>query len=129
MTTKMPVHTFHIPVMGLAYTIDSPIRVAHYGISSVISIIDDDIIEKMNTFYSKKFNFTYESISTRMEDYPAKRNTAYLNKVNRAVNQKFESFKQELSKNKELMDKYIQKIPKKSDLKKGLQHHIGQKED
>lgn len=39
--TKSP-HTFHIPVMGLAYTIDSPIRVAHYGISSVISIADDD---------------------------------------------------------------------------------------
>lgn len=129
MTTKMPVHTFHIPVMGLAYTIDSPIRVAHYGISSVISIIDDDIIEKMNTFYSKKFNFTYESISIRMEDYRAKRITAYLNMVNRAVNQKFESFKQELSKNKELLDNYIQMLPNKSDLKKGLQHLIGQKED
>ena len=47
-----PIHTFHIPVMGLAFTIDSPIRVAHYGISSVISIMDDDLIEKMNVFYS-----------------------------------------------------------------------------
>ena len=40
--------------MGLAYTIDSPIRVAHFGISSVISIVDDELIEKMNAFYSKK---------------------------------------------------------------------------
>ena len=31
-------HTFHIPVMGLAYTVDSPVKVARFGISSVISI-------------------------------------------------------------------------------------------
>lgn len=129
MTTKMPVHTFHIPVMGLAYTIDSPIRVAHYGISSVISIIDDDILEKMNTFYSKKFDFSYESISTKIEDYRAKRITAYLNMVNKAVNQKFESFKQELSKNRELLDNYIQMLPNKSDFKKRLQHVMEQKEN
>ncbi len=52
MTTK-PLHNFHIPVMGLAYTIDSPIRVAQYGISSVISIIDDEILEKMKTFTAR----------------------------------------------------------------------------
>ena len=45
--------------MGLAYTIDSPIRVAHLGISSVISIMDDELIEKMNAFYSRKFNLPY----------------------------------------------------------------------
>lgn len=44
------IHTFSIPVMGLAYTIDSPIRMAHFGISSVISIMDDELIEKMNAF-------------------------------------------------------------------------------
>ena len=58
-----PTHTFHIPVMGLAYTIDSPIRVAQYGISSVISIIDDDLIEKMNAFYSQKFELPYQEIT------------------------------------------------------------------
>ena len=45
--THPSIHTFNIPVMGLAYTIDSPIRVAHLGISSVISIMDDELIEKM----------------------------------------------------------------------------------
>ena len=52
MISKQSNHTFHIPVMGLAFTIDSPIRVAHYGISSVVSITDDELIEKMNAFYS-----------------------------------------------------------------------------
>jgi len=26
-----PLHKFHIPVMGLAFTIDSPIKVARFG--------------------------------------------------------------------------------------------------
>ena len=56
MASSKSLHNFHIPVMGLAYTIDSPIRVAQYGISSVISIIDDELIEKMNSFYSEKFS-------------------------------------------------------------------------
>jgi hypothetical protein len=34
-------HTFHIPVMGIGYTIDTPARVAQYGISSAISLVDD----------------------------------------------------------------------------------------
>src|SRR5574343_425334 len=41
MTLQKNTHTFHIPVMGLAFTIDSPVRVAQYGIDSVISIMDD----------------------------------------------------------------------------------------
>jgi len=129
MTTKLPVHTFHIPVMGLAFTIDSPIRVAQYGISSVISIIDDDILEKMNNFYSKKFHFHYEGISTKTEDYRAKRITAYLDMVNEVVNRKFEAFKQELCKNKEALHQYIALLPNKSELKKGLQNLLEQKGD
>lgn len=54
MASSQSIHNFHIPVMGLAYTVDSPIRVAQFGISSVISIIDDELLEKMNAFYSKK---------------------------------------------------------------------------
>ena len=36
-------HTFHIPVMGTGFTIDTPIKVAKYGISSVVSLVDDII--------------------------------------------------------------------------------------
>ena len=28
---KSATHTFHIPVMGLAYTIDTPLKVARFG--------------------------------------------------------------------------------------------------
>ncbi len=56
-------HTFHIPVMGTAFTIDSPIKVAKYGISSVVSLVDDILIENMREHYSKKMNLPFKGIS------------------------------------------------------------------
>ena len=120
--TKRPLHTFHIPVMGLAYTIDSPIRVAQYGISSVISIADDDLIEKMRNFYSTKFNFPYEEITQKFHDYRAERITSYLNLVDKIVKQKFESFKTELAENKTAVENFIATLPNTSDIKKGFQN-------
>ena len=113
-------HSFHIPVMGLAYTIDSPIRVAQYGISSVISIIDDEIIEKMNRLYHQRNNFSYTEISNKVEDYRAKRITAYLDMVHEVVHQKFITFKQELSKSKEALQQFIDMLPNQSDIKKRI---------
>ncbi|SEM31138.1 hypothetical protein SAMN05421856_102335 [Chryseobacterium taichungense] len=125
---KKPLHNFHIPVMGLAYTIDSPIRVAQYGISSVVSIIDDEIIEKMKNFYSTKFNLNYTSISTRVEDYRAKRITAYLDMLDDIVNEKFEAFKEEISKNKTALMNFVEMLPGTSEVKTGLQNFLTQKE-
>ncbi|PRZ25225.1 hypothetical protein [Flavobacterium granuli] len=122
MTTTKPLHTFHIPVMGLAYTIDSPIRVAKYGISSVISIIDDDLIEKMNAFYSTKFNLPYQEITQKIHDYRAERVTSYLNLVDKIVKEKFENFKNELAESKLALENYIAMLPNKSEIKQGLQN-------
>ena len=120
--TKIPLHTFHIPVMGLAYTIDSPIRVAQFGISSVISIADDELIEKMRNFYSTKFNFPYEEISQKFHDYRAQRITSYLNLVDKIVKEKFDSFKAELIESKTAVENYIAMLPNTSDIKKGFQN-------
>ena len=124
MTTLKPLHTFHIPVMGLAYTVDSPIRVAKYGISSVISIMDDDLIEKMNAFYSNKFDFPYQEITQKIHDYRAERITSYLNLVDKIVKEKFENFKTELSESKSALENYIAMLPNKSGIKAGLQNLI-----
>ncbi|MFC3157302.1 hypothetical protein ACFOEQ_01310 [Chryseobacterium arachidis] len=119
---KKPLHNFHIPVMGLAYTIDSPIRVAQYGISSVVSIIDDEIIEKMKNFYHKKFNLNYFGISTKTEDYRAKRITAYLDMLDDIVNEKFETFKEEISRNKTALKNFVEMLPNTSEIKESLQN-------
>ncbi|SHG07328.1 hypothetical protein SAMN05444396_104163 [Flavobacterium segetis] len=122
MTTLKPIHSFHIPVMGLAYTIDSPIRVAKYGISSVISIMDDELIEKMNAFYSKKFNLPYQEITQKINDYRAERITSYLNLVDKIVTEKFENLKTELLESKSALENYIAMLPNKSAIKAGLQN-------
>jgi hypothetical protein len=120
--TKKPLHTFHIPVMGLAYTIDSPIRVAQYGISSVVSIADDDLIEKMRNFYSTKFNIPYEEITQKFHDYRAERITSYLNLVDKIVKEKFENFKTELAESKTALENFMSMLPNTSDIKKGFQN-------
>lgn len=68
--------------MGLAYTVDTPIKVARFGISSVISIIEDRLVEMMRSHYYPTINKEYFPISTHEEDYRAKRITDYLNLVN-----------------------------------------------
>lgn len=84
---KPTLHKFHIPVMGLGFTIDTPLRVARYGISSVMSIVEDGIIEQMREFYCNKAGFPYLEISTSVDDYRAKRITAYLNLVHFLINE------------------------------------------
>lgn len=110
-------HTFHIPVMGLSYTIDTPIKVAKYGISSVISIIEDNLIEDMRKHYSKKYNLSFEPIPNDSEDYRAKRITAYLNLVNEIVNKEFNDLKNSGFEEGTELDKYFKLLPATSDLK------------
>lgn len=47
-------HRFHIPVMGLAFTVDTPVKVARYGISSVVSIIEHNMLEVMREILQTK---------------------------------------------------------------------------
>ncbi len=68
-------HNFHIPVLGLGYTLDSPIKVAPYGISSVVSLVDDVLMEQLREFYSEKFDLPFQAISDKVEDFRAKRIT------------------------------------------------------
>ncbi len=80
-------HTFHIPVMGTGFSIDTALRVGKYGISSVISLVDDVFIEQMRKFHCKKAGEPYEEIANGDEDARARRITAYLNLVDRLVQQ------------------------------------------
>ena len=120
MQKKINPHSFHIPVMGLAFTVDSPIKIAKYGISSVISIVDDILIEKMNEYYSTKFKIPYKEISTKVEDYRAKRITSYLNTVDIIVKQKFESLKKSFDEKSSEFEKYMDMLPDFSELKQNF---------
>jgi len=81
-------HTFHIPVMGTGFTVDTPLKVAKYGISSVISLVDDVLIEQMRKFHCQQTGEPYEMITKQDEDHRARRITAYLNLMNNLVKEK-----------------------------------------
>ena len=110
-------HSFHIPVMGLAFTIDSPIKVARFGISSVMSIIEDRLIEMMRKHYYGIINEKYIPISTHENDYRAKRITDYLNLVSRIVSEQIESLKTSAFKAGSDLNKYFEMLPTESKLR------------
>ncbi len=111
-------HTFHIPVMGLAYTIDSPVKVARFGISSVVSIIEDTLIERMRQYYYGKINEPYLPISITEPDYRAKRVTDYLNLLNRMVNKQIEKLRESTFEAGSELVQYFEMLPDNSFLKK-----------
>lgn len=121
---QQPLHTFHIPVMGLAYTIDSPIRVAHLGISSVLSVMDDELIERMNQWYSAVFELPYQQITTKMDDFRALRITNYLNTVDTIVKKKFERFKNQLIESRNALENFVEHLPSFSNVRNELQEYL-----
>ncbi|WP_373055928.1 hypothetical protein [Zunongwangia sp. H14] len=121
MQTPSP-HTFHIPVMGLAFSIDSPIKVACYGISSAMSIIEDNLIEAMRRHYYRENNEEYIPISTKEPDYRARRITDYLNLVQRLVSLKIEKLKNSAFETGSELCKYFEMLPDGSSLKEKYLH-------
>jgi hypothetical protein len=117
-------HTFHIPVMGLSFSIDTPIKVARYGISSVVSIVDDELTERMREFYCKKTMRPYIAIKKTDEDYRAKRITAYLNLLNDLVNEQFGILKKQPFKPGTDIVKYFELLPDTSSKKQLYQTMI-----
>lgn len=110
-------HTFHIPVMGIAFTIDSPIKVAHFGINSTLSIIEDNLIEVMRKYYYQQSNEAYTPITVKEENYRARRITDYLNLMQRIVTSKMEKLKNSAFETGSDIVKYFEMLPDSSLLK------------
>lgn len=111
------IHTFHIPVMGTGFSIDTPVKVAQYGISSVISLVDDKLIEEMRQYYCKLLDEEYVPITKFDDDYRARRITAYLNLVDKIVKRKFEAVKSSCFEIGSEITKYFEMLSDKSPLK------------
>lgn len=111
-------HQFHIPVMGTAFTIDTPLKVARFGVSSVVSLCDDELCEDMRTHYSKAYNLPYSPIGTDTDDYRAKRITAYLNMLDICVARQIESLKAKPFEPNSDSSRYFELLPDTAPIKK-----------
>jgi hypothetical protein len=110
-------HSFHIPVMGIGYTIDTPMKVAQYGMDSVISLIDDILLEKLRKMYCEKFKIPYQEITKKAEDFRAKRITSYLNLINDLAEKKFEDLRNATIEKGNEIKEYFNMLPDSSTIK------------
>lgn len=110
-------HAFHIPVLGLAFSIDSPIKVAKYGISSVLSIVDDELIERVRQYYAQANGLPFIAIDKGAIDARAHRITAYLNLVQELVDNQIKRIKEETFAIGSDLNKYFELLSDKSKLK------------
>jgi len=110
-------HTFHIPIMGIGFTLDSPLKVSQYGIDSVISLLDDILLEKLRKKYSEKFELSYQEITEKIDDFRAKRITSYLNMINNQAEKKFDELKNNLSEKGNDLKEYLSLFPNTSELR------------
>lgn len=110
-------HTFHIPVLGLGYSIDTPIKVAKYGISSVASIVDDELIERMRIHYARQRGEDDTPIAKSEPDYRSRRITTYLDLMHRIVEEEFENLKNQPFGTGSDIDRYFGLLPADSKLK------------
>ncbi|MDO6811092.1 hypothetical protein Q4603_20895 [Zobellia galactanivorans] len=111
-------HSFHIPVMGIGFTIDSPLKVSQFGIDSVISLVDDVLLEKLRKMYSGKHGLPYKEITDNQNDFRAKRISSYLNMVHDLAHEKFEEFKMSTTETAHSIKEYFHMLPDSSTFKR-----------
>jgi len=117
-------HTFHIPVLGLGYSIDTPLKVARYGISSVLSIVDDELTERMRKFHAEQNQLGYIAIQKEDEDGRARRITAYLDMVHLLVIKQFNQLRQQEFTEGNEIHTYFELLPEQSRLKTIYTHML-----
>jgi hypothetical protein len=110
-------HTFHIPVMGLGFTIDTPVKVARYGISSVVSIIEDNLLEQMRQYYCTQTGEDFIPIPSKDPDHRARRITAYLNQMETIVSKQVKEIRALPFEDGSEIIKYFELLPEGSETK------------
>ena len=111
------VHDFHIPVMGTGHSADTPLRVAPWGIDSVVSLVDDILLEQIRVHYCKELGYEYETVSRRAEDGRAQRITAYFDFLHDEIQKRFKAIQNSEFNASSDKDKYFRMLSEDSELK------------
>jgi hypothetical protein len=132
------IHSFHIPVMGTAFSIDTPIKVAKFGIDSVMQIMDDYLCERMREYWAGQYGLEYKEISRDNPDCRAERIKAYLDLLDSIVKKQIADIKamsfepgndltkyfELLAEDSSLKQKYIEMLDGKTELQAWLKEQI-----
>lgn len=110
--------------MGTGHSVDTPIRVAHFGISSVISIVDDLLVERIRKHYAHQEGLPYEQIPRYAENGRSRRITAYLDLVKEIVHRRLEAVKKLPFFEANDKAKYFEMLPDSCSLKQDYERML-----
>ena len=103
--------------MGIGFTLDTPARLARYGLGSCISLVDDVLIEQVRQSYCEALGEPYEPIGGKDPDARARRITAYLNLLQRLAIESFETLRRSDWDEPTGIRRYIELLPSDSPLR------------
>src|SRR5690606_31703741 len=95
-----------------------PLKVARFGISSALSLADDELVEQMREFYTRESGRPFTPISPKSDDYRAKRITAYLNLLHALVSEQVERLRKAPFEADSELTRYFELLPEESPVKR-----------
>lgn len=98
--------------MGTAFTIDSALKIARFGIVSTASIGDDELCEIIREFYCKQYHLPYTLIDKKIDDHRAKRVTAFLDMTQAIIDIQVNEMRQQPFTEGTDAFKYFELLPK-----------------
>lgn len=97
--------------MGTGFSIDSPLRVGPYGINSVVSLVDDVLIEQVHSVLAKREGEPFTPVPPADIDARALRITAYLDFLERMVAKRQTAMRQQPFDGKSELCRYFLLLP------------------
>ena len=104
-------HHFHIPVMGTGFTNTTPLEVAPFGVSSVVALADDTLLEQQRKALSKQLGVDYQAIGLKEEDARARRISAYLDLIADEVERRTELLRASPFEPGSPIERYFELLP------------------
>lgn len=104
-------HLFHIPVMGTGFTNTTALEVAPLGVSSVIALADDTLLEKERKALSQMFGLEFQPIGPKDEDSRARRTQAYLDLIHDEVQRRFDALRASPFEPHSPINRYFELLP------------------
>ena len=110
-------HRFHIPVMGTGHSIDTPMRVARWGISSVVSLVDDVLCEQVHKLWAERLGLGFKGVDPREERARALRIRNYLDFMSDEISRQMEELRSQDFSAESEKTRWFAMLPDSSPLK------------
>lgn len=111
-------HKFHVPVMGTGFTADSALRVSRFGIATVISIVDDRLLEAIGSQYAKNLGLDYPKANAQDPEARAERIRRYLDFVHDRVEEQVQTMRALPLEPGNDKDRYFRLLPESSPVRR-----------